>query len=121
MQIQQEILQKTNILDIIIARAAARLNVNPRFLLMRMHRSRYAKLTGMAMLTDEDKLIDNPNDMIDYPSSHNYSLDELKKMFYRNKAKQAEEIGFDDVPPQDEKVIQIQEKLKEMKGGVKDD
>tara|TARA_R110000744_G_scaffold172716_5_gene291457 strand:- start:1460 stop:2557 length:1098 start_codon:yes stop_codon:yes gene_type:complete len=118
MQIQFEIQKKTNLLDIIVARASAVLGVNPRFLLMRMHTSRYAKLTGMALLTDEDKSLSNPNDMIDYPSSSNYSLDELKTMFYRNKQRQSEEIGFEEVPDQSSKVMLIDEKLKEMKKGL---
>jgi hypothetical protein len=115
MQMQLEIQKKTNILDIIVSRAAARLNVNPRYLLSRMHESRYAKLTGMAMLSEGESADDNINDIISYPSQFNYSLDELKDMFYSNKRKEAEEIGYQEVDSQSEVAKKINDGVEKIK------
>jgi uncharacterized protein YggL (DUF469 family) len=115
MQVQLEVMKKTKIIDIIMARAAARLGCNPRFLLARMHQSRYSKLTGFdtpLQLNEED----NVNDFLDYPSTHNYDMDKIKEMFYVHERKTKGDMAYEEIEIQEE----VRDKVEESRGKIEE-
>jgi len=77
--IEKEVMNGLTINDIILARAASRMQVNPGFLISRLHNSIYAKFSGFA-----------PKDegVVEYPSAMVYNWKEIKK--------QHDEVGDSD-------------------------
>jgi len=70
--IQDEVMKGLTINDIIVARVAARMNINPRFLISRLHNSYYAKYSGFVRPDDEQ-------DEVVFPSSMVYNWDKIKQ------------------------------------------
>lgn len=94
--IQQEILNSLNLKTLILARVAARLNVNPMYLMSRLMNSYYAKFSGYQK-PDRDIY----EDEIIYPSSFVYDFDEIA---IRNKLLEEREGILKNIPilPQQE-------------------
>jgi len=70
--VNMEIMKNINVNDIIVSRLCARLKVNPKYILYRLHTSYYSKFTGFlpdSMGDDED---------IRYPSEIVYDFDRLR-------------------------------------------
>jgi hypothetical protein len=72
--ITSEIMKGLTINDIILARVASRMNINPRFLISRLHNSMYAKHSGF-LRPDGDL----ENQEVPYPSKMVYSWDTIRK------------------------------------------
>lgn len=72
--IEGEIMKGLTINDIILARAAQRMNINPRFLITRLHNSFYAKHSGF--LAPDGELNDQE---IQYPSMMVYNWKDIQK------------------------------------------
>lgn len=90
--IQKELMKGLSINDIIIARVAARMDVNPRFLISRLHKSIYSKHSGFIR---PDK--DLKDQEIVYPSTMVYNWDEIKKQHKDGNVKDIEEAEWEDV------------------------
>lgn len=73
--IQQEILKGMSVMDIIIARAAVKLKINPAFIIARLHNSIYAKNSGM--IRPDGDLYDQE---IVYPSSIVYNWNDIEQL-----------------------------------------
>lgn len=95
--VNMEIMKHININDIIISRLCARLKVNPKYILYRLHTSYYSKFTGFL-----------PDDMgedeeIHYPSEIVYDFDRLKKL---SKGLEVTDVEYTEVPKvKDEKKV----------------
>lgn len=74
LQIQREIMQKTNILDIVLSRIAARNNINPVYLLTKLHKSLYAKYSGFGETFERA----DEADEVHYPSMLVYNFDRIQ-------------------------------------------
>ena len=72
--IQEEVMAGLTINDIIIARVAARMGINPRFIITRLHNSLYSKLSGFVQ-PDTDL----HSQEIQYPSTMVYNWKDIKK------------------------------------------
>ena len=70
--IHQELLKGLSIKDIIIARVAGRLGVNPAYLISRLHNSFYKKFNGF-------NIIDENSDIF-YPSEVVYDFDKMREL-----------------------------------------
>ena len=73
--IQEEIMKQLNIVDIIVARVAARTNTDARFLIGKLRSSYYAKFTGF--LKPDNSLME---DEVIYPSKSVYNFDEIERL-----------------------------------------
>ncbi|MBC6608902.1 hypothetical protein H8B13_18925 [Hymenobacter sp. BT188] len=71
--LRKQMLQQVSILDIIIARVAARMGQNPQYLMARLQTSLYAKFTGGVPATQEE-MDETPI----YPSQFVYDWDKIK-------------------------------------------
>jgi len=103
--IQTEIMKGLTINDIIIARVAARMNINPRFLITRLHNSAYAKHSGF-IRPDSD--LDKQD--VTYPSSIVYNWDKIEKQH-----KKYGDIGLDEAEWEE-----VTEPEKQRAGDLKD-
>lgn len=74
LHIQNEVLKHVVINDIIVARLSARLGVDSRLLINKLHNSYYSKFTGFAM-SGEDDLDTTPT----YPSKFVYNFDDVQR------------------------------------------
>lgn len=102
--VNREIMASLNINDIIVGRLCARLGVNPKYILYRLHTSYYSKFTGF--LPDEM----NDENEINYPSQIVY---DFTRIAAANKALEAEDIPYKEEeavvdPP---KMSKLKEKL----------
>ena len=106
--IEQEIMKSLTINDIIIARVAARMNVNPRFLITKLHNSYYAKHSGFARP-------DNTEQTVQYPSSIVYNWNQIGEI-HKDKQDPDEQLkNFSEDPASDKaKTIKqiLQQKIK---------
>lgn len=103
--VNKEVMKSLNIQDIIIGRLCARLNVNPKYILYRLHTSYYKKFTGFL---PEEMSDDNE---IEYPSQIVYDFNRIRAL--------NEELNIQDIPykevvePKDpEKALSLKDKLK---------
>lgn len=74
LHIQNEVLKHVVINDIIVARLAAKLSVDSRVLINKLHKSYYAKFTGFGTTVDTDF-----EEVPIYPSKFVYNFDDLNK------------------------------------------
>lgn len=74
LQLQREIMQKTNILDLVISRIAARARINPIYILTKLHTSLYAKHSGFG----ETFELADEREGINYPSMLVYDFDKIQ-------------------------------------------
>ncbi|MBJ7436203.1 MAG: hypothetical protein JHC54_10825 [Acinetobacter sp.] len=74
LHLQKQLLQDMSLMDIIIARVAAKSGVDPLFLISRLRTSIYSKFTGFAMV--ESNIYE---DLPSYPSATVYDFDKIKK------------------------------------------
>jgi hypothetical protein len=87
--VNMEIMKHINVNDIIMSRLCARLKVNPKYILYRLHTSYYSKFTGFlpdSMGDDED---------IRYPSEIVYDFDRLRVL---SKELEATDVEYTEVP-----------------------
>lgn len=103
--IEREIMNHLTIQDIIIARVAHRLKVNPAYIIARLHSSVYAKFTGFGEVDDslfEDEIV--------YPSTMVYDWSMIK----RRHSEETEETAFEEITPVEKTSLsEIKERLKE--------
>jgi hypothetical protein len=111
--INNNILRTLNINDIIIGRLCARLKVNPKYIIYRLHTSYYAKFTGFSPVENIEE------EEITYPSQIVYDFDRLAKL---NEVLEAEDIPYKEVeePANSTKLLSIKDmmlkKLQERRG-----
>lgn len=99
--IQQELLQKLTLMDIIVSRIAAKQNINPQYLLFRLNTSLYSKFSGAQPITEEDL-----NQEPFYPSSMMFNIQDIEKKAV-------------EVKNEEEKMKKIVIPIKESKNDVK--
>jgi|SRR5690554_502949 len=101
--VNSEILKYLNINDIIISRLCARLGVNPKYVLYRLHTSYYSKLTGfLPNSLDKDT-------QITYPSNFVYDFSRIEEL---SKELDTEDIEYKEEP--DSKDPEGMTKLKQL-------
>lgn len=115
--IQEEVMKGLTINDIIIARTAARMQVNPRFLISRLHNSYYAKHSGFLMpsgsLQDEE---------LQYPSSIVYNWNAIEAQHAATGDTGLQLAEYEEVPTEKKDVgATLKEILKKRLGEKKDD
>lgn len=91
--IQKEVMKGLTINDIIIARVAARMNINPRFLITRLHNSIYAKHSGFIR---PDGALENQE--IVYPSQMVYNWTDIDKLHEEKSDANIEDTEWEEVP-----------------------
>jgi hypothetical protein len=91
--INAEVMKGLTINDIILARVASRMNINPRFLIARLHNSMYASHSGF-LRPDGDL----ENQEIPYPSKMVYNWETIKKQHDAHGDKNIEDAQWEDVP-----------------------
>jgi hypothetical protein len=74
-QLNENILKELSIIDIVLSRVAARTNVNPNFILTKLHQSIYSKFTGFSSATRQQMLEDEIFDI----GGLTYDFDAIKK------------------------------------------
>jgi len=94
--IEREVMKGLTINDIIIARVAARMNVNPTFLITRLHNSLYAKHSGFKR--PDDDLQDQD---ITYPSQMVYNWSQIAEQHEKHGDANIEEAEWEDVSDDD--------------------
>jgi len=100
--INSEVMKGLTINDIILARVASRMNINPRFLISRLHNSLYAKHSGF-LRPDEDL----ENQEIPYPSRMVYNWESIAKQHKDTGDKNIEDAEWEDVS--DDKMAEAQD------------
>lgn len=115
--IEDEVMKRLTLNDIIIARAASKMRVNPSFLITRLHNSFYAKHSGMVEpdgdLKDQELI---------YPSKMVYNWKDIKAQHDKYGDKNVEEANWEEID--DTKKVQgqdIQTALKALIGQRKSD
>lgn len=96
--IEKEIMNGMTINDIIIARASSKMNVNPAFLIARLHQSIYAKFNGFVKPDGEAPT---------YPSSMVYNWTQIEKQHKDVGDKGIQDAEWEEVP--EEKVEQTKD------------
>lgn len=76
LQLEKELSQKTNILQLVLARVAARANVNPLYLLTKLQKSVYNRFNGFG--NDGIQELEDGEEM-KYPTALIYNMDNIKK------------------------------------------
>jgi len=97
--IEQEIMKSLTLNDIIIARVASRMNINPRFLISRLHNSYYAKHSGFVR-PDQDLSEQETT----YPSAMVYNWKDIKAQHDREGDANALDAQWEEVPNDQEQV-----------------
>jgi len=92
MQIQQQIFKDLNITSLVLARVAAKHNVDPVKLMTKLALSQYAKFAGF-----EEPDVSREDDTITYPSQISYDLDAIRKIAEANESKEEREIEGEQV------------------------
>lgn len=106
--VEREIMGSLAINDIIIARAAFRMGVNPALLINRLHNSVYSKFSGFNTKNQEFM-----SEEVQYPSSMVYDWKAIEKKNKDTVANKKEYAKFEEVPKEDlKKVSNLREELK---------
>lgn len=87
--VNREIMNNLNVNDLIIGRLCARLGVNPKYILYRLHTSYYKKFTGF--LPDEM----NDDNEVHYPSQVVYDFTRIASL---NRSLDVEDVEYKEVP-----------------------
>ena len=74
LHIQKQAVKDLSILDIVIARIAAKRGINPRFIISKLHASYYSKFNGFGEEIDF-------NSTPLYPSDEGYDMDKIQKIY----------------------------------------
>ena len=118
LSVQNEIGKYLNINDLIVSRLCARLKVNPKLILHRLHNSYYRKFTGFVQAEGESDYQE-----IQYPSSMVYDFGRIEKEHENIEIEEAKYVEVVSVNDKDKKeVMSVKErilaKLKEQKDKV---
>lgn len=107
---QKEILGRLNLLTIVVSRIAARVNVNPIWMMTKLVNSYYAKFSGMQFAEDP------MNDQILYPNNESYNFESIKAMHENMKISEAplKKLHIDITPVQSQKAEDSKEKLRRL-------
>lgn len=97
--VNQEMIKYLNINDLIISRLCARMKINPKLILHRLHNSYYKKFTGFVQVEGE-----NDYKEIQYPSAMVYDFGHIEKMH--------KEVAVQEVPYEEVKEVPVEEKKK---------
>lgn len=93
--IEEEIMKRLTINDIILARAAHKMKINPNFLISRLHNSFYAKHSGFVEPDGDLK-----DQEIQYPSMMVYNWKDIKTQHDKHGDKNVEDAEWEEVPPE---------------------
>lgn len=105
--IQNEIMKGLTINDIIVARVAARMGINPRFLITRLHNSAYAKHSGF--IQPDGSLSDQE---ITYPSSIVYNWNAIEQQHQKHGDVGLQEAQWQDLTqPEAERASELKDIL----------
>jgi len=99
MHLYNEILKQIPIIDIVISRLAARQQINPQYLMARLHQSIYAKFSGFDV-PDGETVYDQE---VVYPSSAVYDMEQIKRRFGDIKREEKELKSYNDMEPENKK------------------
>ena len=104
-QVYKEMMKDFNITVLIISRMAAKIKVNPLYILSRLAGSHYAKFTGFAQPE-----ISMMEDRIDYPSQVSYDMNHITEMYQNKEGEYLEKKALNEVKDT-ENMLNIREVL----------